>query len=99
MFEQPKPSLTDKAQIIRTEYDSRAPKLRLSVFAYLLDAGLKPEEITTVDEFWSFYKDILEFVTEHTTEYTDELAAAGDAPTVSDIPDEIIDDLGGKGYL
>lgn len=99
MFEQPKPSLTDKAQTIRTEYDSRAPKLRLSIFAYLLDAGLKPKEIKTVDEFWTFYRDVVEFVTENTHEYSDEIAALGDAPDADNLPDDIIDDLGGKGYL
>ena len=57
------PTFQEKADIIRSEWDPRNPKLRLTVFGYLMENGhdAQPEDVHTIVEY--ICADFEEFVT------------------------------------
>jgi len=88
------PTFGEKADIIRSEFDQRAPKLRLSVFAYLVEAGIKPKDIDSTDAFMQ----LLSYVTEYVSADTENYAAALEElePAVSAEAVALLDDIDGE---
>ncbi len=72
-------SYKEKADVIRSEFDGRAPKLRLSIFAYLIEAGVKPDDVNTTEDFVALMREVTDFVSGDVEEY---------AVTVSEIEDQ-----------
>ena len=85
------PSFKDRADIIRTEFDARAPKLRLSVFAYLVEAGIQPEDITTSEAFMELLAHVVEFVAAETNDYASAIELFEKDADITDI--SLLDDL------
>ncbi len=76
-------SYEERADLIRMEFDKRAPKIRLSIFAYLVEAGVLGEGTMHVEEFMELMAKVNEFITEEVEEY---------AVSVADLePDEKTD--------
>jgi len=67
-------SFEERADVIRMEFDVRSPKLRLSIFAYLIEAGVKPEEVNTIESFVSLMHKVTEFVSEDVPAYANDVA-------------------------
>ncbi len=107
MFPENAFSFEERADILRMEFDVRSPKLRLSVFAYLIEAGVKPDEVNSIESFVSLMHKVTEFVAADVQEYANEVAKLGPDPSVTGISDLIIPDKdgddpylqGGGGHL
>lgn len=67
-------SFEERADIIRMEFDPLSPKLRLSIFAYLIEAGVTPGEIKTIEAFVELMHKVTEFVSENVGKYADIIA-------------------------
>ena len=74
MFPETTFSFEERADIVRMEFDSRSPKLRLSIFAYLIEAGVQPDEINTIESFVSLMHKVTEFVSEDVKGYAEDVA-------------------------
>ncbi len=66
-------SFEERADLIRMEFDRRAPKIRLSIFAYLVEAGLLGEDMDT-EEFITLMHKVNEFITADVEEYAKDVA-------------------------
>lgn len=86
------PSFKDRADIIRTEFDVRAPKLRLSIFAYLVEAGIRPGDITDSEAFMELLAHVTEYVAADVSDYADAIELFEKDADVTDI--SLLDDLG-----
>lgn len=64
----------ERADVIRVEFDARSPKLRLSIFAYLVENGFTPKDISTTDEFLEILAHVTEYVASDVEEYADYVA-------------------------
>ena len=103
---QPPPSYGERADLIQSEFDGRAPKLRLSIFAYMVEAGIKPKDIKTSEAFMELLAHVTEYVSGDVADYVKHVR--GMAPTTSalevlqfDDDDEDADNPygpGGGGY-
>lgn len=67
-------SFDEQITQLRMELDPRSPKLRLSVMAYLLEHGIKPEDDT--EKFIAILETIMKYVGADLDELITELAAA-----------------------
>ncbi len=67
-------SFEERADIVRMEFDRRSPKLRLSIFAYLIEAGVKPQEVTDIESFVALMHKVTEFVSEDVSDYANDVA-------------------------
>ncbi len=85
MFPESPFSFKERADILRMEFDVRSPKLRLSIFAYLIEAGVKPDEVNSIESFVSLMHKVTEFVAEEVSDYADEVAELESDQTVTGI--------------
>ena len=107
MFPENPFSFEERADIVRMEFDVRSPKLRLSIFAYLIEAGVKPDEVNTIEAFVSLMHKVTEFVAEDVKGYADTVADLEPEKVITDTSDLIIPDKdgddpylqGGGGHL
>jgi len=88
------PSFSEKADIIRSEFDVGAPKLRLSIFAYLVEAGIKPADIETTEAFMELLAHVTEYVAAETTDYSN--MVEGMEPNVTSEVVSLLDDIDGE---
>ena len=68
-------SYEERADLIRMEFDRRAPKIRLSIFAYLVEAGILGEGTIGVEEFMELMNKVHEFISSDVEEYAVSVAA------------------------
>ena len=68
-------SYEERADLIRMEFDRRAPKIRLSIFAYLVEAGILGEGVMGVEEFMELMAKVNEFISSDVEEYAVSVAA------------------------
>lgn len=68
-------SYEERADLIRMEFDRRAPKIRLSIFAYLVEAGTLGEGTIGVEEFMELMNKVHEFISSDVEEYAVSVAA------------------------
>jgi hypothetical protein len=80
------PSYEDRADLLRAEFDYRSPKLRISVFAYLVENGIEPD-LEKIDE-------IVSYISDEIVEYADDVATLG--PELTIIPGD--DETDGDPY-
>ena len=66
-------SFEERADLIRMEFDRRAPKIRLSIFAYMVEAGLLDDNMGT-EEFLALMHKVNEFITEDVEDYAKDVA-------------------------
>ena len=75
MFNETFPSFEERADLIRMEFDARAPKIRLSIFAYLVEAGILGHEKMGIEEFIELMNKVNEFISADVEEYATDVAA------------------------
>ena len=67
-------SYEERADLIRMEFDRRAPKIRLSIFAYLVEAGILGEGTIGVEEFMELMNRVHEFISHDVEAYAVDVA-------------------------
>ncbi|KKL59861.1 hypothetical protein LCGC14_2211080 [marine sediment metagenome] len=90
MFNESFPSFEERADLIRMEFDKRAPKIRLSIFAYLVEAGILGHKDMNTEEFIDLMAKVNEFISSDVEEYATDVAAL--EPELSnsvDVPKDI----------
>ena len=102
-------SYEERADLIRMEFDRRAPKIRLSIFAYLIEAGILESDLMSVEEFLELMTKVNEFITADVEDYAIRVAAhepdETQAGPENNVPELFIvegDDpygRGGKGHM
>lgn len=55
-------SWKDRADTLRMEFDPRHPKVRMTLIAYLGEAGVVPSNYDTVDEYVSMVDTLLTYI-------------------------------------
>jgi hypothetical protein len=75
MFNENYPSFEERADLIRMEFDARSPKIRLSIFAYLVEAGILGHERMGVEEFIDLMNRVNEFISADVEEYATDVGA------------------------
>ncbi len=83
--ETPIPTYAERADIIRMEFDVRSPKLRLSIFAYLVEAGIMPQEIVTEESFMELLAHVTEYVSDGVEEYADDVENLEPAASIAQL--------------
>lgn len=78
-------TFADKANAVRSEFDGRHPKMRLTLVAYLVDAGFTPRNSDPVEiENWvSSVDTIMDWVTADMDDYVGMLPDLDGEPTES----------------
>lgn len=99
MFPETTFSFEERADILRMEFDGRSPKLRLSIFAYLIEAGVKPDEINDIESFISLMHKVTEFVSEDIKEYANDVSDLEPEQVTSIEKLTILDKDGDDPYL
>jgi hypothetical protein len=61
----------EKADIIRVEFDPRSPKLRLSIFAYLIENGVIPSNVGATGDFLDVLDQVTNYVAEDAEKYAE----------------------------
>jgi hypothetical protein len=57
-----KPTPLEQANYLRSEFDSRHPKFRLTVLSYLFEAGIKPGTEEETAQFLDTWEQIMSFL-------------------------------------
>ena len=84
------PTYSERADIIRMEFDVRSPKLRLSIFAYLVEAGIKPGDITSQEAFMELLAHVTEYVSDGVDDYADDVEELQPATAIAQL--DLLDD-------
>ena len=81
------PDYEERADIIRMEFDRRAPKLRLSIFAYLVENGMTLADTNGPERFIDVMQAVTDFVSADVVEYANDVAQLAPPTLEDDVPE------------